>query len=88
MIGHPGKIGQGVNAGIFVRSLPAGRVGPCRRVIRGQVNAMGERPLDSPLAFLSSVVVTVLAERSCRSELIYFRKGGTAQIPATVDGRP
>jgi hypothetical protein len=27
-----------------------------------------------------------LAVRTCRSELIYFRKGGGAQLPATVDG--
>ena len=29
---------------------------------------------------------TEFATRTCRSELIYFRKGGEAQLPARIDG--
>jgi hypothetical protein len=39
----------------------------------------------SLLAWLM-LVATGFASRTCRSELIYFRKGGEAQLPATFEG--
>src|SRR5262245_38409364 len=40
---------------------------------------------------IASVVVALvgggLARRACRADLVYFRKGGAAQLPAKIDGQ-
>jgi len=53
-----------------------------------------EIPMDSRLTFNHAIATTLLgivgaglAGRAGRAELVYFRKGGEAQVPATIEGK-
>ena len=56
-----------------------------RRRQDGEIHAASRLLFALLLAWLA-FVDTGFAVRTCRSELIYFHKGGEAQLPATIEG--